>query len=87
MSYEQLHLRDLDGHTVWITTYRPAVFDSEKNLYVEKGIICAFRIDAEPKMVDGEYIKENGKTKFFPDQNSALCAAFEAARKIIRPGA
>lgn len=84
MNQEKLHMRDFGEHTVWVTTYCPAVFEPASGEYRQDGFICAYMIDAEPRMYDGEYVKENGKPKFFPDHNSALCAAFEAARKRIR---
>ncbi|HYG35484.1 MAG TPA: hypothetical protein VEC99_11900 [Clostridia bacterium] len=83
MSQETLHQQDFGGHTVWVTVRRPAVFDPETNQYIEKGFICAFKIGSEPKMTDGEFVKEGGKPKFFQDHNSALCAAFDAARRKI----
>lgn len=83
MSHEFLAARDFGGHTVWVTIRCPAVFDEEKNEYTERGFISAFRIGTEPEMIDGEYVKEGGKLKFFPDHNSALCGAFEAARQRI----
>jgi len=83
MSQYTLLQQDFGGQIVWVTICRPAVFDPATQQYIEGGFICAFKIGSEPKILDGEYVKEGGKPKFFQDHNTALCAAFDAARKKI----
>ena len=82
MKIGKLHMRDFGGQTVWVTTFTTAVFNPETNKYKDQ-FICAFKIGDEPRLYDGEYVKEDGKTKIFSDRMTALCAAFEAARKKI----
>lgn len=74
---------DFNGHTVWVTVRRPAIFDKDTNQYTEEKYISAFMIGDEPGFLDGEYVKENGKLKFFDDHMTALCAAFATAREKI----
>ena len=86
MKNDKLHKMDFGGKTVWITIWQPSEINPETGKSTEEGFITAFKIGDEPRMYDGEYIKENGKLKFFPDSNAAYCAATEAARKRIHEG-
>lgn len=74
---------DFGGYSVWVTVSRPVIVDPNTNLHTEGGFLAAFQIGDEPRMIDGEYVKEEGKPKFFQDHNTALCAAFAAAKKKI----
>jgi hypothetical protein len=83
MRNDTLYNMALEGKTIWVTVARPAIFNPATNQYEENKYIAAFKIGEEPKMLDGEYIKEGGKVKFFNDHNEALCAALAAARGKI----
>lgn len=82
---EHLYSKEIGRQTVWVTVSQPAVFNPLTNQYEEKGFLAAFKIGDEPKIIDGEYVKESGKPKFFPSDEAARQAAFgEAEQKISR---
>ena len=83
MTNDGLYHVALNGRSIWITLIQPAIFIPEKNQYEKSGWICAFKIGDEPRMIDGEYVSDDGKIKFFKDQTEALCAAQAAARKKV----
>lgn len=83
MKSDQLFRMKLENQTVWITMYRPIIIDPISNQQSDLGFVCAFKIGEEPRMVDGEYLKENGVTKFFPDTNTAICAVNEEVRRKL----
>ena len=60
------------------------VDDPKTGQSTEKGIFAAFRIDKEPRMIDGEYIKENGELKLFKDNAEAICAVHAAVEEKLR---
>ena len=80
MINDTLRLLYLKNQPVWITAYPTEFLDSDTNTILTNGYVCAFRIGEEPRLYDGEYLKdESGKLKIFDDINSAICAANKAA--------
>lgn len=64
---------------------QPFIWDESRREHVQTGeYVVAFNIGKEPQVFGTNYVRdENGKPKFFPDVNSAICAANEAARQKI----
>lgn len=84
MNTEQTFYREHKNFPVWITATKPWIFDPQLRRYKEpEQWAVAFNLHAPPKMIDGEYLKDGRKGKWFQTAQEAADAAFQIACEKI----
>jgi len=82
MKTDKTYLKHIRGHEVWITVMRPYIVDEQNscNAHESSRYCCAFRIDQQPLLIDGEFLRDDsGNLKWFDEGADAANEAITAA--------
>ena len=84
MKTDQTFYREHKNVGIWITASRPLILGIQGEPSKESDQwAVAFKFHGPPVMLDGEYLKDGSKGKWFQTAEEAAHAAFEAACEKI----